>query len=107
MTWKSKFLQSERTIYTVFEKSQKSLIQHCERSELRLHFEWPKVHQKCQNLAILATYWKPEACDQTALPDRSVLISGKIGRKCQNWKIAVCGQTVQPDMSILLRQKLL
>ena len=25
-------------------KSQKSLIQHCERSELRLHFEWTKVH---------------------------------------------------------------
>ena len=24
-------------------KSQKSLIQHCERSELRLHFEWTKV----------------------------------------------------------------
>ena len=23
-------------------KSQKSLIQHCERSELRLHFEWTK-----------------------------------------------------------------
>ena len=22
---------------------------HCERSELRLHFEWTKVHQKCQN----------------------------------------------------------
>ena len=22
----------------------KSLIQHCERSELRLHFEWTKVH---------------------------------------------------------------
>ena len=25
-------------------KSQKSLIQHCERSELRLHFEWTKVN---------------------------------------------------------------
>ena len=22
--------------------------QHCERSELRLHFEWTKIHQKCQ-----------------------------------------------------------
>ena len=28
---------------TMFENHRKSLIQHCERSELRLHFEWPKV----------------------------------------------------------------
>ena len=27
---------------TVFESHRKSLIQHCERSELRLHFEWTK-----------------------------------------------------------------
>ena len=30
--------------YTVFENHRKSLIQHCERSELRLHFEWTKVN---------------------------------------------------------------
>ena len=29
---------------TVFENHRKCLIQHCERSELHLHFEWPKVH---------------------------------------------------------------
>ena len=29
---------------TVFENHRKSLIQHCERSELLLHFEWTKVH---------------------------------------------------------------
>ena len=29
---------------TVFENDRKSLIQHCERSELRLHFEWTKVN---------------------------------------------------------------
>ena len=28
---------------TVFENHRKSLIQHCERSELHLHFEWTKV----------------------------------------------------------------
>ena len=33
---------------TVFENHIKSLIQHCERSELRLHYEWTKVHLKCQ-----------------------------------------------------------
>ena len=38
---------------TVFENHRKSLIQHCERSELRLHFEWTLIGQKndgkCQN----------------------------------------------------------
>ena len=33
---------------TVFENHRKSPIQHCEQSELRLHFERTKVHQKCQ-----------------------------------------------------------
>ena len=28
---------------TVFENHRKSIIQHCERSELRLHLEWTKV----------------------------------------------------------------
>ena len=31
-------------IATVFENHRKSLIQYCERSELRLHFEWTKVY---------------------------------------------------------------
>ena len=29
-------------IFTLFKNHRKSLIQHCERSELRLHFEWDK-----------------------------------------------------------------
>ena len=33
-------------IHTVFENHRKSIIQHCERSELRLHFEWTKVNKK-------------------------------------------------------------
>ena len=41
----------------VFENHRKSLIQHCERSELSLHWKtkikrlkapWPKLNQKCQ-----------------------------------------------------------
>ena len=28
--------------------TEKGRIQHCDRSELRLHFEWTKVYQKCQ-----------------------------------------------------------
>ena len=30
--------------YTVFENHRKSLIQHCERSELHLPLEWTKVY---------------------------------------------------------------
>ena len=29
---------------TVFENRRKSLIQHCERSEIHLHFEWTKIN---------------------------------------------------------------
>ena len=32
-----------KNVSTVFENHRKSLIQHCEQSELRLHFEWTKV----------------------------------------------------------------
>ena len=34
--------------------------------------------QKLIKNAILATFWKPEACGQTVLPDRSVLIGQKL-----------------------------
>ena len=52
--------------YDCVGKLQKSLIQHCERSELRLHFVWTN--------AIFAIFWKTEACGQTVSPDRSLLI---------------------------------
>ena len=35
-------------------KSQKSLIQLCERSELRLHFEWTKVVKNAKN----GSFWR-------------------------------------------------
>ena len=31
-----------------------------------------------QNMLNLASFWKPEACGQTVLPDRSVLIGQKL-----------------------------
>ena len=43
---------------TVFENHRKSRIQHCERSELHLHFKWTKVPQKRQNWSILASFQK-------------------------------------------------
>ena len=68
--------------FTVFENHRKSLIQHCERSELRLHldksfFKMPKMVHFGENL-------KPKVCNQTVLSDRSLLIGQKIGGKCQN-----------------------
>ena len=54
---------------TVFKNYPKIRIRHCERSELRLHFERKKVNQKFQ---------KPEACVQTVLSDMSILIEPKV-----------------------------
>ena len=36
------------------------------------------VDTSCPKLSILASFWKPKACDQTVLPDRSVLIGEKL-----------------------------
>ena len=52
---------------TVFENRPKHLIQHCERSELRLHFEW-------KNSIAFWRIFEKVACGQTVLPDKSVLI---------------------------------
>ena len=59
---------------TVLQITKKCLIlQHCERSEQRLHFEWIKVLiQNAKKMSILARFRKSEACGQTVLPDRSV-----------------------------------
>ena len=62
----------------MFENNRKSLIQHWERSELRLHFELTKVNLKSQKWSIWASFWKPVACGQTVLPDRTILIRQKL-----------------------------
>ena len=41
----------------MFENHTKSLIQHCERSELCLHFGWTKIHKNAKKWSILATFW--------------------------------------------------
>ena len=50
-TWVSALLESMQSAsgVTVFKIHKKSLIQHCERSELRLHFEWTKVIKNAKN----------------------------------------------------------
>ena len=42
---------------TVVESHRKDLIQHCEWSKLRLHFECTKVHKKCKKNRRLASFW--------------------------------------------------
>ena len=77
---------------TVFENHRKSLIlQLCERSELRLPFEWTKVNEKCQ------LWWLFEnlkACGQKVLQDRSLLIGHKLGK---NAKIRDSNETFWVD----------
>ena len=58
-----------------FKNHKKVSFNNCERSELRLQFEWTKVNLKN---AYLASFWKAEACGQTVLPDKSILIGQKL-----------------------------
>ena len=69
---------------TVFENHRKSLIQHCERSELRLHFWVAKSSLKMPKMVHLASFWKPEDCGQTVLPDMSLLIGQKLVENAKN-----------------------
>ena len=59
-----KVINENGTQHTVFENHRKSRIQHCERSELRLHFEWTEVNKNAKKLSI----WRLK----TVLPDRSL-----------------------------------
>ena len=90
---------------TVFENHRKSIIQHCERSELRLHFEWTKVNQKFQKMFSLAIFWKPA---QVHSVTRQVNFKGqKNGGKIQMRHFGVIfGRTVIPDRSFKIGQKM-
>ena len=81
----------------MFENHRKSLIQHCERSELRLHFEWTNLYQKCQKMANFGESLKPEAYYHTVLPDRSILIGQKL---VENAKI----EKVNLDILVIFKQ---
>ena len=71
------YQSNEGTLCIVFENLPKSRIQHCERSELYLHFEWTKVHQKCHKWPIWRVFenLKLAVTQCYHLPDRSILIS--------------------------------
>ena len=72
---------------TLFGTHRKGLIQHCERSELRLYYEWTKVHKKCQNSQFgeFLETWSLRSNSVT----RQVTFKKrpKIGGKCQHLKI--------------------
>ena len=46
-----------------------------------------QIDKSSLKMPISASFWKPEACSQTVLPDKSVFNRTKIGRKCQSWTI--------------------
>ena len=57
-----KALLSYMISYTVCWQSQKKSHLTLRACELRLHFEWTKVHWKCKIWFNLASLWNPEAC---------------------------------------------
>ena len=50
----SEYLVKHETVFTMFENHRKSRIQHCERSELRLHFEQVAKVAKIAKIAEIA-----------------------------------------------------
>ena len=63
---------------TVFENHRKSLISTLRAKRARLTFWVDKSSSKMPKTANLVSFWKPEACGQTVLPDRSLLIGQKL-----------------------------
>ena len=61
------FSKSFLQMCTVFENHRKSCIQHCERSELRLHFKVDKSSLTLQKYSILASFWTLAFSTQTFL----------------------------------------
>ena len=64
--------------YTINSKSQCLKITEIAAFNFSSEASYTKVPEKCQKWSILASYWKPEACGQTVLPDRSLLIGQKL-----------------------------
>ena len=57
-TKKAGLVICQKVVRTVFENHRKSRIQHCEGSEQRIHFEWPKVHYKCPKMVNFGDFFK-------------------------------------------------
>ena len=77
--------ETSQTLTMVFENCRKSLTQHCKWSELRLHFEWTKVNQKCE-------FWK--------IPPKSIILS-----LVSFWTCLVCNCMVDEDCIKLIGKR--
>ena len=66
------------TVFTVFENHRKSIIQHCERNELHLYLRGHQLIKNAKNGPFGQVFEKHDACGQTVLPDKSILIGQKL-----------------------------
>ena len=82
---------SSSQVFISFTTQSRSL-KIAEKVSFNIASEWTKVNQKWQKLSILASFWKPEACSQTVLPDRSLMIGQKL---VENAKILRDFQTMR------------
>ena len=55
-------------------------------SELRLHFEWTKVHPKCQKMVQFDEFLTNWSYLSNSVTRQATFNRTKIARKCQNWK---------------------
>ena len=72
-------------LFTVFENDRKSHIQHCKRSELRLHYD--KSSLKMPKIVHFGEFLKIWSLQSNSLNRQINLNWTKIGGKCQNFKI--------------------
>ena len=77
------------SIHTLFENHKKVSFNIASEASNVYILGGQKFIKECQKWPVLATFWKPDACSQTVLPDRSILKRQKIGEKGQrpNWNV--------------------
>ena len=81
-------MMSQQVLTTVFENHIKSLIQHCERRELRLHTYWVyKSSSKVPKMVHFGEFLKTWSLQSNSVTRRVTFKRLKIGWKRQNSKI--------------------
>ena len=73
--------------FTVFENHRKSLIQHCERSDLRLQLSGKKLIKNVQKWSILGEFLNTLGLRSNSVTRQVSFNWSKIGGKCLNLKI--------------------
>ena len=76
-----------KKIHSVWKSHKKShLILRAKRAKFTF---W--VDKSSLKMVNLASFWKPEACGQTVLPDNSLLMGQKLVESAKNWKTDILG----------------